>query len=487
MSYKHGIFVNEKGTVFPQTNSTKYGVQVVFGTAPVHLSKKPYEVTNVPVQASNLEEIADMLGYSEEWGAYTLCQSMYVSHSVFRINPVIYINVLDPKIHKKENAQTEYPVVRKQVKVEVSGILKDTVRVSSASENPEEYAEGKDYILSHDAAGNLIVTLLSSGTAYEQEKIKVSSTSVAPEMVTEDDLIGAYDTATGKETGLELVRQIYPRFQVAPGMLLAPGWSHLPDVAAVIQEKCKDINDTFSCECLLDMDTSKTKLYTDCAEVKKQLGFDSPHGIILWPMVTVKGKRMYYSAVYGAMASKLTLDGGDIPYQYPSNKLLQVDGAALKDGTSVMLDQVQAAALNGDGIVTAINDNGWRSIGNNTAAYPDTTDPKDRWIGCRRMFSFIKNSFSISFKNEIDGVMDKRTINNLVNRFNIWGNSLVSQGACAALSMEYYDSDNSVEGALEGRVYVRVKFAPYTPMEYIEATMEFDVETLRSVLESQEE
>lgn len=487
MSYKHGIFVNEKGTTFPQTNSTRYGVQVVFGTAPVHLSKTPYEVTNIPIRAYNIEEISNILGYSNEWETYTLCQSMYASHSVFKISPVIYINVLDPKVHKKENAEMEYPVVRKQAKIEVAGILKDTVSVSSSGDTPESYTEGKDYILSHDSSGNLIITLLSTGAAYEQERVKVNSISVAPEMVSEDDIIGAYDVVTGKETGLELIRQIYPRFQVSPGMILAPGWSQYADVAAVVQEKCRKINDTFYCECLLDLDTTKTKLYTDCVDIKTQMGFNSAHGIILWPMVTLNGKRIYYSAVYGAMMSKLTLDNGDIPYIYPSNKLLQVDGAVMHDGTEVLLDQVQAATLNGEGIVTAINDNGWRSIGNNTAAYPDNTDPKDRWIGCRRMFSFVKNSFSISFKSEIDKNVDKRAINNLVNRFNIWGNSLVSQGVCAFLGMEYHDSDNSIEAALEGRVYVRIKFAPYTPMECIEATMEFDVETLKRILATQEE
>ena len=40
----------------------------------------------------------------------------------------------------------------------------------------------------------------------------------------------------------------------------------------------------------------------------------------------------------------------------------------------------QANMLNGQGIVTAINDNGWKAWGNNTAAYPGTTDTKERWI-----------------------------------------------------------------------------------------------------------
>ena len=40
MPYKHGIEVTEKSTSFPSPMSTVYGVQVVFGTAPVNLTRR---------------------------------------------------------------------------------------------------------------------------------------------------------------------------------------------------------------------------------------------------------------------------------------------------------------------------------------------------------------------------------------------------------------------------------------------------------------
>ena len=56
----------------------------------------------------------------------------------------------------------------------------------------------------------------------------------------------------------------------------------------------------------------------------------------------------------------------------------------LDDGTEVILDQEQANVLNGVGVATAINANGYHLWGNNSCAYPATTDPKDRWFWVRR-------------------------------------------------------------------------------------------------------
>ena len=71
------------------------------------------------------------------------------------------------------------------------------------------------------------ITLISE-TAKEAESLMVSSTSLNPAGVTKEDVVGGVDTGTGKETGLELVRQIYPKLGLTPGLLLAPGWSHDP-------------------------------------------------------------------------------------------------------------------------------------------------------------------------------------------------------------------------------------------------------------------
>ena len=71
--------------------------------------------------------------------------------------------------------------------------------------------------------------------------------------VTAADIVGGVDTSTGKETGLELIRQIYPTLGMVPGLILAPGWSHTPTVAAALQAKTENINGNFNCSCLLDI------------------------------------------------------------------------------------------------------------------------------------------------------------------------------------------------------------------------------------------
>lgn len=487
--YKRGISVEEKKTSFPNPLSTKYGVQVVIGTAPVNLADNPYAAVNKPVKVSGFDEAVAALGYSDDWKSYTLCQSMYASFRLFNVFPVIYINVLDPAVHRVANEQKKYAVNSHQAILEEVGILKDTVIIHGMGEGGTPgslYTAGKDYILTFDAAGKTVVTVLSSGAAYSDTAVLVESKSIAPEMVKEADIIGALDIEKGTETGLEAIRQIYPKYGVVPGALLAPGWSESPNTGAALIGKCEGISGAFRTECLLDLDTSLTKKYSDCVAVKEQAGYADEHALVLWPRITSGGKTFAYSAVYGAMMSYYTAINSDIPYLYPSNKALNADGAVLADGTEIYLDQVQAGELNGDGIVTVINDNKWKSYGNNTSCYPQNTDPKDRWIGCRRMFSFVANYFILKYKEKLDGNMSRRTIDDIVNSFNIWGNSLMAEDMCAGLKINYDAKENNLEDVLSGHVKVSIDFAPYTPIEYIHAKEEFDLTALQTALSAEE-
>lgn len=482
--YKHGIEVEENATSYVRPLATQYGAQVVIGTAPINLAADGRAAVNKPVMVSSWDEAVSKLGYSDNWEDYTLCQSMAASFQMFRVYPVIFINVLDPEKHKKENTAEDHAPVNHQV-VLGTGILKDSVVVKETAEGDVKKLD-TDYILTYDESGRLIVTLLSTGSLYNSESINIASSSLDPSAVTESDIIGSRNQETGEETGLEAIRQVYPRFGVVPALIAAPGWSHRTNIGAALMGKCTELNGVYRCECVLDLDTA-TRKYTECKTAKDEAGYCDAHSIVLWPMVSYKGKLMYYSAVYAAMASYYTATNGDVPYIYPSNKILGIDGAVLKDGAEVMLDQAQAAELNGAGIVTLLNDRGWKSWGNNTGAYPENTDPKDRWIGCRRMFSFAANYFILQYRSRLDEPMSRNTIDDIVNSFNIWGNSLAGQGRCAGIYMEYNRDENPEEDLLEGRLKVRIYMAPYTPLEYILAVEEFDTDTLNAAIAGEEE
>ena len=72
--YYHGVRMLEEGTdIAPPINGTS-GLQVVVGVAPVNLAQEPGAVVNVPVFCGNMAEAKSRLGYSEDFGKYTLCQ-----------------------------------------------------------------------------------------------------------------------------------------------------------------------------------------------------------------------------------------------------------------------------------------------------------------------------------------------------------------------------------------------------------------------------
>ena len=139
---------------------------------------------------------------------------------------------------------------------------------------------------------------------------------------------------------------------------------------------------------------------------------------------------------------------------------------------------VQANALNGVGVTTAINQNGWRLWGNNTAAYPGSTDPKDRWFCCRRFFSWWGNSFILTYNQHVDGPISVQLVENIVDSENIRGNSYVAQNKCAGAHIEFRAEENTATDIISGKVTFHQKLAPFVPAEYITNTLEFDPDML---------
>lgn len=101
---------------------------------------------------------------------------------------------------------------------DADGILKSSVVVKMEETT---LAVDTDYLLTFDDAGKLVVTLISEQTA-EAATVKITSTSIDPSAVTKEDLIGGYDAGTGKESGLEVLRQVYPRTGIPAALILAP-------------------------------------------------------------------------------------------------------------------------------------------------------------------------------------------------------------------------------------------------------------------------
>jgi phage tail sheath protein FI len=481
MPYNHGIRVLENPTSLAVPVRGTAGLQVIFGTAPVNLLADPSGATNKLIIANSYKEAVEQLGYSEDFEKYTLCQSIDACFRIFNVAPIILCNVLNPATHKTAVVEASYQVVSLQAKITILGLLLASLAVKNGV---TPLVKDTDYVASFDDDGYVIITLLSTGAGAAAASLTVSGNKIDPSLVTASDIIGGLDATSGLETGLELVRQVYPKFGLTPGLLLAPGWSHNPTVGAALSAKCTDINGVFQCECILDLDstTEGATKYTDCNTVKTDSGFTNKHAIVLWPQIKLGTKRYAYSAIYGALVAYTDASSGDVPNLSPSNKLLGVGGTVLADGTEVILDQMQANLLNGQGIVTAINMNGWKAWGNNTACYPAITDPKDRWIACRRFFTWWGNSFILTYANKVDEPGNYRLIESIVDSENIRGNSFVSQGKCAGAKITFRADENPITDILNGKIQFKQYLAPYTPAEDILNVLEFDPSMIEAAL-----
>lgn len=485
MAYQHGVYTREQATSMSAATNSTAGLQVVFGTAPIYQLADLTGVT-APRLCSSYAEAAAALGYDTNFEAFTLNQSIKASFELFGVAPIVLVNVLDPnKAQHVTNVSkpTEQTVTGGSFVISaeqepVPYVLRATLTVS-AQTSGDPLVAGTDYTVEYDEDGLATVTL-TSVTAKALAKVYVTYKAI--KLTAGKTAVTAAEITTAISDKL---REVYPRFGMTPGLLLAPGYSKDPNVAAVMQGACENINGVYSCECILDVDcgTSGAQTYDAVKQVKENKGLTSPHAYAYWPMAQVGNYRMSLSAIMGALTAATDAANGDVPSLSPSNKSLPgATGLCLEDGTEVILDQAQANVVNSTGIGTVLNLNGFKAWGNNTCAYPSTTDPKDRWIAVRRFFTWRSNSLIQTYFERVDSPANYRMIEAIVDAENVNGNAYVAAGACAAYQCEFRSDENPTTQILDGTIKFHLTLAPYNPAECIEFTLEFDPTAIASAL-----
>lgn len=485
MAYQHGVYTREQATSMSAATNSTAGLQVVFGTAPIYQLADLTGVT-APKLCSSYAEAVAALGYDSNFEAFTLNQSIKVSFELFGVAPIVLVNVLDPnKAQHVTNVSkpTEQTVTGGSFVISaeqepVPYVLRATLTVS-AQTSGDPLVAGTDYTVEYDEDGLATVTL-TSATAKALAKVYVTYKAI--KLTAGKTAVTAAEITTAISDKL---REVYPRFGMTPGLLLAPGYSKDPNVAAVMQGACENINGVYSCECILDVDcgASGARTYDAVKQVKENKGLTSPHAYAYWPMAQVGNYRLSLSAIMGALTAATDAANGDVPSLSPSNKSLPgVTGLCLEDGTEVILDQAQANVVNSAGIGTVLNLNGFKAWGNNTCAYPSTTDPKDRWIAVRRFFTWRSNSLIQTYFERVDSPANYRMIEAIVDAENVNGNAYVAAGACAAYQCEFRSDENPTTQILDGTIKFHLTLAPYNPAECIEFTLEFDPTAIASAL-----
>ena len=202
----------------------------------------------------------------------------------------------------------------------------------------------------------------------------------------------------------------------------------------------------------------------------------------VWPYGRVGSVVYSGSSLAAALTAYTDAQNADTPNVSPSNKTISISAACLPDGTEVILDQDQANTINSYGVATFLNMNGFRLWGNNTAAYPGTTDPKDRWFSVRRFMNWAANTFILTYFQKVDAPANPRMIEAVVDSENVRGNGFVARGVCARYKLVFKEDENSTTDLLNGKLTFHQYITPYTPAEDIEDVIEFDPDALAAAL-----
>ena len=479
--YKHGVYISEVPTSLIAPIEGTAGLQVIIGTAPVNMLAEPEEAVNKPLLVHSYKEAVGAVGYSSDFEKYTLCESISANFQVVNTAPLVLINVLDPAKHSTDMPETEVDVIDGIAQVQQIGILVNKLNVKNGD---TAMKLDKDYTVLFNNDGTMNIILLDGGAGDGAASLTVSGKLLDASKVTDADIVGGVDIATEKETGMEVIRQIYPKLAMTPGILLAPRFSRSAVVAAAIQAKTKEINGVFKAVCIVDIDSTETgaQKYTDVKQTKERQAVNDPNTYAVWPFAKAGDVVYSGSTLAGALTAYTDAVNNDIPNVSPSNKTLSISAACLPDGTEVILDQDQANTINSFGVATFLNVNGFRLWGNNTAAYPGNSDPKDRWFSVRRFLTWAGNTFILTYFQKVDSPANRRLIESIVDSENIRGHSFVARGVCARYEITFLEDENPTTDLMNGKITFHQYITPFPPAEYIQDIIEFDPYALTSAL-----
>lgn len=464
----HGSFLYESPTQKPSPIPTSGLVLVAVGTAPVNLTEGMGNV-NTPILINSMPEYESKLGYSSDWSNYTLSEVADAAFNEFGVGPVVFINALDPTKHKKTHEPVTLTVENNRAVIDVKGILLSSLKLIA----DDSTISPIDYIASFNKSGNVTIAFLTNQTTVVAEFDVID-----PSLVTEDDVIGGYDVDTGKASGIECLNKVLPRLKLIPGLVIAPGFSEKPNVAAVLRAKMSNINSYFKAFTLTDIDASQVKKHSDVESYKNEHGYTGILEAVMWPLAKL-GSKVYRMSTQAACSMlQLCKQNNNFPYESASNKPLKIDSIVIKnDGgyEEVDLEPNQASVLNDQGVVTAINFiNGWTLWGNNTAIYPNVDDVKDTFHSVRIMHNFIGNSIILNTWADVDGPIKPAKLQSIVDKMNIWMNGLQGAGVIIGGRVVALAEDNPKEQLLKGKVKIRYYVAESVPTQEIENVLEFD-------------
>lgn len=483
MGYKHGTYGEILASRVKQAPAGVGGTCYI-GTAPIHLIRgfANKELVNFPVKLTNMRDVQNKVGYSEDWTAYTLCEAFaqHFANRIGNIGPIFVVNVLDPTIHiKSEEVSKELAFSNDRCEFESTEIILDSFEISGKT-------EGVDYELDYNfESGKVIVKLLkplSGNTAT------ATYNEVDPTAVTESNIIGSKSN-TGVYTGLAAFELMYQAHNEILKILCAPGWSESATVYKAMVKTVKKLNNHWDGMVLADIPIAENATIESAKTWQKTNSYLDEQSKVFWPMVKDTDEKVYHlSTVAAATMLKVDTDHDGVPFETPSNKEItackQYFGEA---STNKGFDQDTANSLNEKGITTACFWGGkWVLWGPHTAAFDANgdTEARAKFDVNIRMLMYITNQFQLDHGTEVDAPLSLQKRDSILNAERQKLDGLVSVGALLGTpEVLFLESSNPTSDIMDGDFVWDFAVTNTPPLKSMKAKVAYTDEGFESLFE----
>lgn len=439
VDYKHGAYGRIQ-TAGSRVASNSQSAVVYVGTAPVQTVEGGADHVNKPVVVNNIAEARALLGYSEDWASYTLCEAMHAHLENGGIGPLVLINVLDPATHKAsaKTTKTLTPKNGQIVITDAESIWMDSVSVKTGGdESATEKVKGTDYAIAYNYAKKQIVIQELSTGALGSAALTITYDTVTPSSVTAAAVIGESD-GNGRNTGIWAIKNVYQKTGYIPSYLAVPGFSGDPSVHSTMIQASSKINGHWDAYVFADLPIvhNNTAITLDSAAAWKEAnGYNNENETVYFPLAKgIDGQIYHLSVLAAANFQKLLLEQDGIPWRTASNTECTLIenlwlGEAYKD--RVYDDGIINNKLNRHGIASAAYVGGrWAIWGCHSADFDeDNGDNINVSETNRMMLYYISNDFQHRRTADVDKPMSVNDMQTVIAEEQTRLDALITIGA----------------------------------------------------------
>lgn len=300
--------------------------------------------------------------------------------------------------------------------------------------------------------------------------------------ITEDDF----------EKGVNAVDTTAIRCGVTPNIIVAPYFAENATNAALLIEKCENrIGGKFGCVAYIDIPTSTVTTFAAAKTYKSTNKITSKFARLHYPKAKC-GDMLFHLSVLDAVTSQVVDTETDgVACHSSSNKKIMCDVPALDANTELIYSEAEANELNAVGITTINYIGGsfrlWGGhMANYDAANVDKIEAKDRSDATVRMQIYLDNTLKTDFVENIDTLLTRRDIDNIISNVSIWLNSLVNRGYLLKGECKFDGDDNVSAELADGNLMLDIVHTETPNGKAVTFQMQYDVNGLDALYEAEE-